>query len=180
MGVREKRKLKLDIVKKVEDVQNVSQNSHFESISEILIRCDTQLSHHVLPTGNVVTIRSSDYCSFTRFREAYLALRFPALCVVDESEVPKVIQWLRKGDDVATRDDPPELNRWRIDRIIQSHAGQLDPQTGVFQRNRLIESLQEVCPQASSTCPVSLILMDIDHLKGNQRRVWSCWRRPRS
>lgn len=151
---------------KVEEMPNVIQTSHAESISHLLSQyASSQFTPKTHEVGQVLVLRSTDFSSLQAMREAYQGLRKPALCLVHDDELPEVLAWLRDTDDVGRLDDPDDLNHWRRERIMQGCAGQIDPQTGLFQRSRLVESLEGLCTRATASQPVSLILLDIDHLK---------------
>ncbi|MEL7500505.1 MAG: GGDEF domain-containing protein [Planctomycetota bacterium] len=142
--------------------------SAIEAIIDILTRPDDDQNSMVVPleqSRHVISIHSSNYASLKDFKSHYMSLKRPVLCFVDLDQLSEVTSWIRDTDDIALAGDSVELTQWRFDRIEKSFAKQLDPLTKVFQRSRLIETLEEVCPTASSESPVSLILIDIDHLK---------------
>lgn len=114
----------------------------------------------------VAAIRSSNYSSLGEFKAAYLVQKRPVLCLVTKSEIPEVLKWLRECDDVALIGDPVLLTQWRLQRIAHSMSRQLDPVTQIYQRSSLMEALEELCPVASKECPVSIVIANVDHLKG--------------
>lgn len=143
--------------------------SAIEAITDILTRNDDGGSSSVVPleeSRHVISIHSRNYPNLQDFKKAYMLLKRPALCFVDADQLTDVLAWIRESDDIAVFGDSTELTQWRFDRIARSFCKQLDPLTQVYQRSKLVDTLVEICPQGSAATPVSLILMDIDHLKG--------------
>ena len=140
----------------------------FETIASILNQPPRPASSPVVTlkqSRHVMTLHSSNFHDLSQFKDAYQTLTRPTLCFVDQSQLAEVLPWIRDSDDVAVMGEPPELTQWRFDRISRSFARQLDPLTQVYQREFLIDTLEELCPRASVATPVSLILLDIDNLK---------------
>lgn len=113
----------------------------------------------------VVVLKTTDFSSLDDFKQAYLAYQQPVLCLTTPEEVSEVVGWLRDSDDIALITDSQALTDWRCIRISKLDAERLDPLTHVYRRSQLIESLGSACRGASPRQPMSLILLDIDHLK---------------
>jgi two-component system cell cycle response regulator len=146
---------------------NSDFTSAFNLVSGLLSQSQSDRSNHDPERfeAGIAGFRSLDFPSLDDLKSAYLAHQGPAICFLNCDEVADVISWIRDSDDISVVGEPPELKNWRLERIAKSHDRRLDPLTKVFCREELIEALQSACLIASPFQPVSLILMDLDHLK---------------
>ena len=143
------------------------------AIAELLATGDPADQSPLSDSDEVVTLRSDDFESIEEFRSEYLQCNRPVLCFLQLEEIPDIVAHLRDADDIAIVGEPDSLSQWRADRISKTHARRLDPLTKVLRRPQLIESLGLVCSMASLSQPVSLVLLDIDHLKAINDNVGS-------
>lgn len=119
----------------------------------------------------VIFLKTSDFPTLDAFKNAYLSYQQPVMCFVRPLEVPEVVAWLRDSDDIALLGESSVLTDWRCTRISKIYAERLDPLTQVHRRGQLIKSLASICRSASPQQPVSLIILDIDHLKAINDRL---------
>lgn len=139
----------------------------FDVVSDLLTQARTGRSDPELvdPGSEVVGLHSSKFSSLEDFKTAYLARQGPVLCVLRPAEVADASAWIRKSDDISLLNEPDALQQWRMDRISQLHDRRRDSLTCVFTRDELISALQRACQNSSPHQPVSLVLLDVDHLK---------------
>ncbi len=115
--------------------------------------------------AEIVGLASSEFATFEEFKTAYLAVQVPVICFLRPHEVEEAVGWIRDSDDISMVGEPASLTRWRRERITKAHDRRLDSLTRTYCREELIEALRSACQVASPFQPVSLILMDLDHLK---------------
>lgn len=152
----------------LDNVTRFDPSAAVRTITEILTPSEEGRRSPVVPleeTCRVITLHSSNYDSLSLFRASYGQLKRPALLFVTAEQLREVQEWIRDSDDIAVVGDADEVVKWRLERIARSFVKQLDPLTKVYQRDHLIDALIELCPKASAANPVSLVLLDIDHLK---------------
>ena len=137
------------------------------AISELLSQTDQTRIVGSAPgvCEHMPTLKTNEFPTLSDFKSVYLACKQPVLCLVRPDEVADVIEWIRASDDIAVEGEAEALTDWRLDRISKTYAMRLDPLTQVHRRGQLIRSLEPICQAAGPDRPVSLILLDIDHLK---------------
>ncbi|MFK7765658.1 MAG: GGDEF domain-containing protein [Mariniblastus sp.] len=153
--------------RRIEDSLTSDWHPSTQAISELLPTAAAIGQHHGDPNKDdtVIILRALDYPTLDLFKSEYQRCDRPALCVLPMQYSADFVPHLRETDEIAVEGEPDSVTQWRMDRITKAHARRLDPLTKVFRRGQLIQSLTAKCWSADDSNPVSLILLDVDHLK---------------
>ena len=118
-------------------------------------------SHH----PEIEILNSNDFHDTDALRQAASNSQEPVLLIVDQTELTDVLCWLAEKDDVCLNDSPKDLIEHRLESLAREIEGLRDPLTGLLNRQRFEQLLNEATADADYNRNVSLLLLDLDYFK---------------